>query len=527
MDGVAPSYADGGSDYGSDFNSDDEAILNSLLEQNDLAYGSAAVLTDIDAHEGPKGARVPRVVARERREFATDSQLRKATSKNRISVEIEGYRSVSAPVESPKSRADRATRHASAEPSTDLLSPALKPEEPDLRSPLERFRTKPRKALSVTDLVSPSWCELQYWYVLSKHGRKRRTPAMKQGTAVHKTLEDQVHRTVEVEIGKSEDGWGLRLWNIIQGLRTLRDTGMTRELEVWGVLDGEIINGVIDELSYTCPDRELEEASEKQEKDDKLPSDQTLIENFFRKEGAQTLEDGSFRELKANTAMAPRIYLMDVKTRGVKSVPKGASFRPTLMQLMLYRRLLCDFATNRVDASLLFSRYDLDPDESFSDSFIAQIGNLNEVYFDTPIESSQEDQHQLPPSTQDSIQVLLEHNSLAQLWQLMMEEFKLTMPDGANSIGKVLKAEYRSQTNGEIQGEKNSLYDEDVLQKYIEDEMRWWKGKREAVGVPIEEAYKCSYCEFAEDCSWRKNKIEEATEAHRKRSTGTVSKSIV
>ena len=430
-------------------------------------------------------------------------------------------------VESPKSQADRATRHASAEPSTDVPSPALKPEEPDLRSPLERFRTKPKKALSVTDLVSPSWCELQYWYVLSKHGRKRRTPAMKQGTAVHKTLEDQVHRTVEVEIRKSEDAWGLRIWNIIQGLRTLRDTGMTRELEVWGVLDGEIVNGCIDELSYTCPDRELEEASEKQEKDDALPPDQTLIHNFFRKEGAQSLEDGSFRDLKAKPAIAPRIYLLDVKTRGTKSVPKGASFRPTLMQLMLYRRLLCDLATNRVDASLLFSRYDLNAHETFSDSFVAQIGNLNEVYFDTPIESSQEDQHQLPPSTQDSIQVLLEHNSLAQLWQLMMKEFQLTMPDGVDSVGKVLKVEYRNQTDGEIQGEKKFLYDEKLLQKYIEDEMRWWKGEREALGVPIEEAYKCGYCEFAEDCSWRKNKIEEATEAHRRRLTGTRSKSTV
>ena len=423
-------------------------------------------------------------------------------------------------VESQKSKADRETPQTSAEQSTNLPSPDLKPEGPDLRSPLERFRTKPKKALSVTDLVSPSWCELQYWYVLTKHGRKRRTPAMKQGTAVHKTLEDQVHRTVEVEIRKREDAWGLRIWNIIQGLRTLRDTGMTRELEVWGVLDGEIINGCIDELSYTCPDRELEEASEKQEKDNELPPDQTVIETFFRKEGAQNLEDGSFRDLKAKPAIAPKIYLLDVKTRGVKSVPKGASFRPTLMQLMLYRRLLCDLATNRVDTSVLFSRYGLDPHETFSDSFIAQIGDLNEVYFDTPFESSQEDQHQLPASTHDSIQVLLEHNSLAQLWQLMMEEFQITMPDGADSIGKVLKAEYRNQTDGEIQGEKKFLHEEKVLQKYIENEMRWWKGEREAVGVPIEEAYKCGYCEFAEDCSWRKNKIEEATEAHRRRLAG-------
>ena len=124
----------------------------------------------------------------------------------------------------------------------------------DKRSPLERFRRPPKKTLSVTDLISPAWCELQYLYTLSKHGKKKRTPAMKQGTAVHKALEDEVHTTVQVSTTKREDSWGLRIWNIIQGLRTLRDTGRTREFEVWGTVGGELVNGVIDELSYTCPD---------------------------------------------------------------------------------------------------------------------------------------------------------------------------------------------------------------------------------------------------------------------------------
>src|SRR6187402_1522359 len=134
---------------------------------------------------------------------------------------------------------------------------------PDMRSPLERFRTPPKKAFSVTDLVSPAWCELQYWYTLTKHGRKRRTPAMKEGTRVHRVLEEQVHTMVKIDITTREDAWGLRIWNVIQGLRTLRDTGQTRELEIWGTVDGLVVNGVIDELSYICPDTELEESLEK------------------------------------------------------------------------------------------------------------------------------------------------------------------------------------------------------------------------------------------------------------------------
>lgn len=99
MDGVVPSYLGGGSDYGSDFNADDEAILNSLLEQtqNNLASPSAIVLNDIEDYEGPKDARVARVLARKKRGFASNSRMRKARSKNRISIKTEGHRSVSAP----------------------------------------------------------------------------------------------------------------------------------------------------------------------------------------------------------------------------------------------------------------------------------------------------------------------------------------------------------------------------------------------------------------------------------------------
>ncbi|KAL8823453.1 MAG: hypothetical protein Q9191_005845 [Dirinaria sp. TL-2023a] len=527
MDGTASAQEDGNSDYGSEINSDEEVSLTELLQQISSKEASAPPLNlqDIEDNEGPRGARLPRWLGRERRDLdKTLMQMPNPRPTDKIAVEIESYRSASAPVESAQSRGDRSVRGASAEPSHQ--SPVAKSEAPDLRSPLERFRTRPMKALSVTDLVSPSWCELQYWYTLTKHGKKRRTPAMKQGSAVHKTLEDQVHRTVEVEIKKSEDAWGLRIWNIIQGLRTLRETGMTRELELWGIVDGQVVNGVIDELSYMCPDRELEEASEKPKQD--APSeDQATIDDFLRGNGGQSMERGFLKRLSARQKKTPRIYLIDVKTRGVKSVPKGASFRPTMMQLMLYHRLLSNLATNKVDSSVLFARYALDPNAAFSDSFVAQIGNLNEIYYDASSDLSPLDPEEPPPSTQDSMSILLEHNSLAQLWQLMIQDFEKTMPDGVNSVGKVLKAEYRGQADGELMGTKTFLYDERILQDYLEDEMRWWKGERDARGVDISEAYKCGYCEFAEECTWRKNKIEEATEAHRKRNIGQRSTSSV
>ena len=330
---------------------------------------------------------------------------------------------------------------------------------------------------------------------------------------VHKTLEDQVYTTVHVDVNTKEDAWGLRIWNIIQGLKTLRDTGITREIEVWGVVDGSVVNGVLDELSYICPDRELEESTAKRN-NDTIPADQTTITNFMGSSG------GMVKNLRDIVKKTSKIYLTDVKTRGAKSIPKGASFRPTLMQLMLYHRLLSDLATNKVDAAVIFDRYELDATAPFSDSFIAQIGNLNEVFVDAPTDLQQSQDSQF--STQDSMQLLLEHNSLQRLWGLMIQEFQRTMPAGVKSIGNVLKAEYRAQADGAILGIKTFLYDEKVMQTYLDDEMRWWKGEREAQGVSIEEAYKCGFCEFADECSWRKERIEQATEAHRARTKSVV-----
>lgn len=388
---------------------------------------------------------------------------------------------------------------------------------PDNRSPLERFRTAPRKPLSVTDIVSPAWCELQYWYTLTKHGKKKQTPAMQQGSKVHKVLEEEVHVAVPVDVKTKEDGWGLRIWNIIQGLRTLRSTGMTRELEIWGVIDGQVVNGVVDELSHTCPDEELERAvlaqREKGVKEQALPPDQQSITSFLRRSNAAAPHLGG-EELGCDSQRPTnRVYLIDIKTRATKTLPTGATLRPTMIQLMLYKRILSDLSTNNVDASLIFERYRVSPSANFSDSFIAQIGGLD---FNSKENSSQEDDYARFASSQDSVSELLNHNSLTQLWQLMIQEFQKTISE-TDGVGDVLKAEFRSRKDGTILGSKVFVYDDKVLQAYLDEEMKWWKGERKARGVDIEEAFKCRICEFAEECTWRIAKIDEATRKHRLR----------
>ena len=352
---------------------------------------------------------------------------------------------------------------------------------------------------------------------------------MKQGSAVHKVLENQVHTTVAVDIQSKEDGWGLRLWNVIQGLKTLRETGMTRELEIWGVVDGLVVNGVIDELSYICPEPELESIEDTPDAAKKTTApDQRTITDFL---GPSTLEShgtGAFNQPPSSSPKRPpKVYITDVKTRGTRSVPKGPSFRPTLMQLMLYHRILSDFATNKVTPDVIFDRYSLEADASFSDSFIAQIGSLHQDDIPAPHDPQDpypQEEASAPPSSpqEDPLPLLLAHNSLRKLWSLTTHELALTFPLGAASIGAVLEAEYRTPTDGEILGTKCFLYDEHVIGEYLGSGMRWWRGERPAEGVCVEEAYKCRTCDFFDECSWRRNKVEEATLKMRERKSSVV-----
>jgi exonuclease V len=105
--------------------------------------------------------------------------------------------------------------------------------------------------------------------------------------------------------------------------------------------------------------------------------------------------------------------------------------------------------------------------------------------------------------SQGLLGLLLGNNSVQGLWELMMREFRLTVPAGAQGVGSVLKVEYRSRTDGSILGQKTFLHQDELLDQYLTDEMMWWKGEREGRGVAIEEAYKCQGCEFADSCTWR------------------------
>lgn len=357
---------------------------------------------------------------------------------------------------------------------------------------------------------------------------------MKQGTLVHKTLEDQVHRTVPLDVETPEDAWGLKIWNIIQGLRTLRETGMTRELQVMGIIDGQVVIGIIDKLSYKYPEGVLERRSGTMIIEKNPPVGQSRVSDLPKQRRHKRRHSAAEGSGDVGVVRKPsRIYITDVKTRGLKFLPRGPSFRRTLLQLMLYHRLLSDLADNKTDPAVFFDRFSLKPNAPFSAALMAQLAAINDepisdVPSDSPSPSEDSSSEPAEPESSatmipsDTLQLFRSHNSLHQLWKVLADEIALTMPEGAASIGLVLNVEYRAQLSGAIIGYKTFLHDNNVLQHFLEDGMRWWKGEREARGVCVEEAYKCGGCEFAEECDWRKNKIVEATEIYRSRTKSVV-----
>lgn len=468
----------------------------------------------------------------------------------------------------------RAQAHtqAQAETATEAENEINTEEKQETPSPLQQFRKPPNKALSVSDLIAPAWCELQYWYTLTKHGRKRATPAMKQGSAVHKVLEDEVHTTVPIDITTKEDGWALRIWNVIQGLRTLRENGMTRELEIWGLVEGEIVTGVIDQLSYMCPNPKLEASAAQHYADEEaaraaLPEYQMSISEFFLSPsgGGKRFDDMWKQETEDSAAEGkdedysddldqsyldvPRIYMTDIKTRASRSVPtlSSTSFRPTRLQLQLYYHMLNRSVTgDEVTMEMIAQRYNLDPERPFTDAFIAEVGGLNEEFFDAA--SSPALGSDPGASSQDSLGILLSHNNLSSLWALMKKHLRYTFlptlhnKDIAPSIpaasqpvsleayptvlSPVLTAKYLSSavveegnTPDEL-GSRSFLFDPWDLTSYTSDQLNWWRGDRAPRGVEVMDAWKCRICEFRDECDWRQAKeYELATRRRRLRKT--------
>ena len=342
---------------------------------------------------------------------------------------------------------------------------------------------------------------------------------MKAGTVVHQTLEAEVFTNVPVTVEGREEGWGLKIWNLLQGLEMLREEGRTRELAIWGLVGGEVVGGVIDQVSFDSTDPVLEGktvASKNAQMPGKnaLKVGQTTLSGFLQVQGGQNIDSAmgargarqqlqpTFSQLPAtadpNSSSLPstadpgsspsearKLYITDIKTRTAASLPRGASFTPTKLQLMLYHRLLSSLLSGGFDFEQVTKHYGLNYHAPFSDGFIQQIAIMRPEHLD----------------------LILSHNSIAGLWSLVGPALARL---GRVEVSDVLCAEYRDSQTGDLRGTTTFSYDSVLLDSYVREEMNWWKGERRARGVVVQEAWKCRSCEFADGCEWRRGKVDAA-----------------
>lgn len=195
---------------------------------------------------------------------------------------------------------------------------------------------------------------------------------------MHKVLEEQVHTTIPVSTETPEDVFGLKLFNMRQGLVALEETGLTRELDVFGFLDGVLVQGVIDEVTYDDPDPECNSSS----------------------------------------SSSRAAFITDTKTRATERIPSGSQLRSTSVQLMLYHRLLTMLPI--VPFADVVAHHGLCGTTCFSDSFITQIASVGSGI---------------------SLDELLENNNLYGMWKLVLRQLETAVPAVGATVGVVFRAQ--------------------------------------------------------------------------------------
>ncbi|KAF8910084.1 exonuclease V a 5' deoxyribonuclease-domain-containing protein [Gymnopilus junonius] len=251
-------------------------------------------------------------------------------------------------------------------------------------SPLAQFRLW--TSLSVTDLVSPAWCEVQYDYGL--RGRRSRpinkrpksftsssgktiSPEVsvvqkndvrtKQGLAVHKQLEREIKfDELKVDITTEETRWALRLVNMLACLQGVLD-GFTREMPVFGILHGEVVVGI---MVCTTAKRARTDSSS-----------QTLVDSFFKspKKSAEKLAAVGHTP-SPNRQTGYILCIKDHKTRNRSFLPSEPDMYPSRLQLMVYRRLFSELVARDppYDFTALWETLGIDSKLIFPTNFLVQ-----------------------------------------------------------------------------------------------------------------------------------------------------------
>ncbi|PPQ99942.1 hypothetical protein CVT26_009297 [Gymnopilus dilepis] len=278
-------------------------------------------------------------------------------------------------------------------------------------SPLAQFRAW--TSLSVTDLVSPAWCEVQYDYGLrgkrsrpisqrprsfiSSSGKtispeatvvQKNDAVTRQGRAVHKQLERELKfEELKVDITTEETRWALRLVNMLACLQGVVE-GFTREMPVFGIIHGEVVVGIMDEVCKlgvppandspkTPSKRPAESASSpvNGKRARTISPSQRRVDSYFSSPKKSVEKAAAIDvDLPTETQTGYLLSIKDHKTRNRPFLPSDADMFPSQLQLMTYRRLLSELVSRDppYDFARLWDTIGVDPTVVLPTKFLVQ-----------------------------------------------------------------------------------------------------------------------------------------------------------
>ncbi|KAK9375707.1 exonuclease V [Lipomyces chichibuensis] len=442
-------------------------------------------------------------------------------------------------------------------------------------SMLETYKL--HRKLYVTDVVGPSWCELQFFYKYYFNDFKP-TATMSKGTHIHKELEKQYMLEIPIatEDMTREDKQAVKLLNMLvmlqsltQGAHRHQENIIVREFPVFGFFEDVFVSGIIDEVSFMY-DRPIQDGVEfiDVDYDPESSRQQTL---FLPAALQQTFS----LEANAGTADFPTLESYSSSQSSIGDQANITSYFKPLSQATL-AKILHDHSV--ASPAVMDSAPDnpWGDDEAFINSleskrrkiriadsktrYIRQLphesqqrstyyqlliyhrlltdltkgnfdfGRMTEVLMlDADAELSdifkREIQENEYVTATLSAEILERGNhrsdeyraSLLSLRTLreVWEALRLKFLEFADETSDQMSVVYYWQDDGQVFAGIDYTYSEDDLQQFVSSSLSYWRGERDPKGVEVEDAYKCRSCTYSEQCLWRLEKIRESTERNR------------
>lgn len=328
-----------------------------------------------------------------------------------------------------------------------------------------------KRVLSVTDLVSPSWCEYAYLYnilaqshlpllqrptsITTPQGNVL-TPSWAQLVARDEILAQgiKVHEAIEREVQPVEltfrfvapaDRWALFLLQFAAGVHAARTTGRAREVPVLGYVHGRLVRGIIDEL---------------------------------RREGSAVL-------------------VSDTKTRRSMRLPPELDQLQARLQVMLYKRLVDSLYSGITGTSA-------GADDAYAEPVsIPAVCDTLQLDLDAPLSDELHEDLETMVRTSATPWTLDEMTGLTMRAALQLARSALKERSEVR-ISRQLELVYvHRDTQDAPLGVSHFDTNPELLQNYLDRVFLLLDGDRAPEGVGVQATRRCESCAWREGCEWR------------------------